>query len=554
MKTNTNVLLAIAVVSLFAVSAQTAAAQSAGLPAVQVKAAFSEQRAAMLRIPERNRRLLSAGAQNFLALVEVRSALAGTDILGMSTSTIVSNPGQDTQSVMTGFVQSETSTARCGNQVVIGFNDSNSLIESALAGGGGLSFNGYAVSTNGGTSYTDKKFLNPGPATFALAGDPVVRCASSTVFLQSSLLEDSSGNSDISVSTSTNGGVTYAAPVVAASKSSSTHFLDKDWMAIDPSNPSNVYVTYSDFDNSGACGPFMRIGIEVVKSSNGGVTWSAPVKVFDACDGLTFFTGSQVVVGSTGTVYVAAEKFDDSVTSGSDESFVTASSTNGGSTFTAGGSIPVNCMGAGATSGAVFSCIAKLQGGFRNNDFPSLAVDRSNGTLYITWNDGTNRVSDSWNAPNVGFYNYGDIEITKSTDGGVTWSAHVKVNQNTNEPLTNGRGLDQFQPGVAVDKTGRVEVCYYDRRLDGTMPFPKQNLLFARFCSQSSDGGATWADTEIAGNSTPIHTNDISVATTYLGDYDDLAADFTLVNSGFNGGYETISTRGDPDVKSEKIP
>jgi hypothetical protein len=205
-------------------------------------------------------------------------------------------------------------------------------------------------------------------------------------------------------------------------------------------------VTYTDFDSSDACGPFMRDGIEMVKSSNGGGTWSAPVKVFDACDGLTFFQASQVVVGSTGTVYVAALKFDESVTSGSDESFVTASSTNGGSTFTAGGSIPVNCMGAGVISGTVFSCIAKLQGGFRNHDFPSLAVDRSNGTLYITWDDGTNRISDSWNAPYVGFYNYGDIKITKSTDGGATWSAHVTVNQNTNEPLSNGRGLDQFQP------------------------------------------------------------------------------------------------------------
>jgi len=553
MKTNIKGSLVIAIVSLFATLAQTTAAQSTGVPARQLNAAFAEQRAAILKIPERNRRLLSAGMQNFLALLEVHSTLPESGIPGMLASAIVSNPSQDTQSVMTGFVQSETSTARCGNQVVIGFNDSNSVIESAM-GSGGLSFNGYAVSTNGGTSYTDKKFLNPGPANFFLLGDPVVRCASSTIFYQSSLLEDSSGNSDVSVSISTNGGVTYGSPVVAASKSSSTHNLDKDWMAIDPSNSNNIYVTYTDFDSSGTCGPFFRHGIELVKSNNGGATWSAPVKVFDACNGLTFFQASQVVVGSTGIVYLVALKYDESVSSGSDESFVTATSTDGGLTFTAGGSIPVNCVGAGYPFGAAFTCIARLQGGFNNHEFPSLAVNRTNGTLYVAWDDGTNKVSDSWNAPNPGFYNYGDIEITKSTDGGVTWSAPVKVNQNTNEPLSNGRGLDQFQPGAAVDKTGRVEVCYYDRRLDGTMPFPKQNLLFARFCSQSSDGGTTWADTEITGNSTPIHANDLFVVTNYLGDYDEVAADFTLVNSGFVGGFEVISTRGDPDVKSEKIP
>ena len=62
-----------------------------------------------------------------------------------------------------GFTQSETSTAWCGNNVVAGYNDSGSFLESLVLSFGGLSFNGVARSTNRGASFTDLIFLNPGP-------------------------------------------------------------------------------------------------------------------------------------------------------------------------------------------------------------------------------------------------------------------------------------------------------------------------------------------------------------------------------------------------------
>ncbi|HYL94086.1 MAG TPA: hypothetical protein VEW69_13125, partial [Alphaproteobacteria bacterium] len=45
-----------------------------------------------------------------------------------------------------GVTQSETSTAMCGNQVVVGFNDSGSEFQTFFFGTGGLSFSGAAVS------------------------------------------------------------------------------------------------------------------------------------------------------------------------------------------------------------------------------------------------------------------------------------------------------------------------------------------------------------------------------------------------------------------------
>lgn len=50
-----------------------------------------------------------------------------------------------------------------------------------------------------------------------------------------------------------------------------------------------------------------------------------------------------------------------------------------------------------------------------------------------------------------------DIVLSRSTDGGQTWSPRVRVN-------SDPPGADQHQPNVAVDERGRVYVAWYDRR------------------------------------------------------------------------------------------
>src|SRR5438270_905623 len=93
----------------------------------------------------------------------------------------VSDPSTDVAySAFGGFTQSETSTARCGNAVVVGYNDSGSVFETPYfyTGTGGQAFSGASYSTDGGMSFTDIGPLNPGPVTFNfLGGDPGVNCA-----------------------------------------------------------------------------------------------------------------------------------------------------------------------------------------------------------------------------------------------------------------------------------------------------------------------------------------------------------------------------------------
>ena len=65
-----------------------------------------------------------------------------------------------------------------------------------------------------------------------------------------------------------------------------------------------------------------------------------------------------------------------------------------------------------------------------------------------------------------------DVHFIRSTDGGTTWSAPVRVND---DPIGNGKV--QFLTWMAVDPTdGSVNVIFYDRRSGaGTQTSPLHN-------------------------------------------------------------------------------
>src|SRR3954452_9173492 len=130
--------------------------------------------------------------------------------------------------------------------------------------------------------------------------------------------------------------------------------------------------------------------------------------------------------------------------------------------------------------------------------------------------DGRNFSLTDLGAPD-GAYHYADILLSRSTNGGVTWSPGLRVNADPLAHLvgTTSRGTDHYMPGVAVDKTGAVGVCWYDRRSDSL------NLASGRFCSISRDGGNTWlSNFFVNGNWAPWHAMDSFINSLNLGDYD----------------------------------
>jgi len=539
-----------------------------------LRAQLMQSKSMLNRIPQNQRIMLSGAAQNLLQLAKnFDKAVDGLDdapaMLGMAgNSTMaasnveptpaigiarVSNPVTDFLfSVMGGFTQSETSTSWCRSSVVVGFNDSGSIFESLLFGSGGISLSGAAFSINGGTSFRDAGFVNPGPNPVnVLAGDPVVNCSGPNKFFYSQIFETGTLSplhllTGVALSRSTDGGATWADPIAAVAKDSSSHFVDKPWSTVDPTNSSRIFVTYTDFDVSGAvCGfsttgaPIERIAIELVRSLNGGTTWSAPVVLEEDCNTAPSFPlvqGSQVIVDSRGRVYVAWLAFP-SGTGSALRQLRIAQSTDHGASFAK--FVPVSTVvAAGDGQG-----LGNIQGGIRNTEFPSLAVDRSgrqtDGYLYIVWNDGRNlRVQDF--EATTGRYGYGDILVSRSKDGGKTWSTPIRVN---NDPvaLPNGRGVDHFQPGVGVDNTGTVGICWYDRRADPA------NFLVGRFCGLSVDTANTWFNIAAAPFSwPPFHAVDLFFNPFYFGDYDVVASDFTSASPGFLGAYAGVTTANVP--------
>jgi len=482
--------------------------------------------------------------------------LAHPAAVGVTTSGLASREA--------GFTQSETSTAWCGTNAVVGFNDSGSFLETqaaSLSGTSGLSLLGYAQSTNANTTTPTFADIGPVPAGPIVSGaglfvaaDPVLGCSSASDFFVSDIGFDCSSfvnnggvaacaaaQSNVSVSASTDGGATFAAPSVAIAKNFPDHTLDKDWMVVDSAH-GEIYVTYTDIDSSSGnvCGTdvfqIQRIAIELVSSSDGGATWSAPTEVTHVCADLlvnpnTSVTGSQIAVAPDGSVYVAWLAIGLGGGNPAVREIDIAKSGVGGASFGASNKITaVNCVG-DCTDGT-------LQGSIRIAELPSLAMGKGTraGKLFMAWNDGDNPQNDAL----IGTYNFADVKLVSSSNG-VTWSAPVKANINV---VSN---TDHFQPAVSCDKAGRIAVCFYDRRND------PNNFLIDRYCASSTNGGATFTNTRITSkNFASVVSQDSLIAPNYMGDYDTLTSDTMNTIAGFRGSFADNIT-GAPNVQANKF-
>jgi hypothetical protein len=116
----------------------------------------------------------------------------------------------------------------------------------------------------------------------------------------------------------------------------------------------------------------------------------------------------------------------------------------------------------------------------RVNGLPRIAVDTTggprNGWIYIATTQ--KNLSPAGDDP--------DIILNRSTDGGLTWSAGIRVNQ---DQLNNGK--IQYFPAVHVDNYGGVNIIYYDDR-------NTSSDSAGLFLSRSMDGGNTWKDYEVS--------------------------------------------------------
>jgi hypothetical protein len=244
-----------------------------------------------------------------------------------------------------------------------------------------------------------------------------------------------------------------------------------------------------------------------------------------------FVDGARAAAGPAGEVYVAWELFGDTDALGGREIDI-ARSTDQAQSFAS----PVKV----ASIACAGDC-ADWQGLLHSNEHPSLAVGKGphSGKVYLAWNDGDRQAPDALST--TGLYDFTDIVFSQSADRGATWTTPVRVNNNSERG--SAPPTDQFEPALATDLSGRIAICFYDRRNDPA------NFLIDRYCA-SSHNGAVWSNSRITFIHFPtIVGQDVLVAPDYMGDYDTLTSDTLDRHPGFVGGYAS-NLAGNPVIRT----
>jgi hypothetical protein len=322
---------------------------------------------------------------------------------------------------------------------------------------GGATDIGWATSTSGGVSWThgflpetSKEAMSPG--TFFSVSDPSVAYdARDRVWIVSWLGAHFSGGGivDVMVSRSTDGGLTWGAPVVVAAKGV---FYDKNWTACDNAPSSPFYGNcYTEFDNASSR------DLELMSTStDGGSSWGPPTPTADDVHGL----GGQPVVQPSGRVIVPFEALG-----GQMRAF---SSDDGGASWNA--------------SMLISSISSHRVAGVRTSPLPTAEINRA-GTVYVAWQD--NRFEPGGAA--------NDIIFSSSADG-ANWSDPVRI---PTDPADGS--VDHFIPGLAVnrssadDQTQLALTYYFDRDPNCTGTTCQIQAAF----TSSLDNGKTWSEPQV---------------------------------------------------------
>lgn len=270
--------------------------------------------------------------------------------------------------------------------------------------------------------------------------------------------------------------------------------LDKQWFATDPSDADNLVMTWIQF--TGLTAYFL-----IAASTDGGLTWTPPEVLAELDAPVHQFAMPQV--GPDGTVYVVWHNFGAAGALGAPIPLPVPASPVGQPatpqlmfTKSRGGFTPAFTPARGIAP--MHDIPSPLRGEeFRVTSIPSLAVDPRTGHLFVAWADDDGKQAD--------------ILLVRSTDGGDTWSAPARVNQ---DPGSS----DQFMTWVTTDEEGGVDVMFYDRSYSN-------NSLLDITLARSTDGGATWRSLRATTQSWAVPEGCYHQAGfPFIGDYVGLAA------------------------------
>ena len=330
---------------------------------------------------------------------------------------------------------------------------------------------GWAYTADGGMSWTFPGVIEPG----VFRSDPVVDADNDGVFYYNSLTANHVSSTDFQckVFRSTDGGATWDAGTYAFGG-------DKQWQVIDKSGgmgDGNIYAFWTRFftcEGPGCDGNFTR-------SYDGGQSFRNCIDV----PGLPQW--GTLAVDSNGTLYVAGDGFTFARSSnvksplGTPTWDVSTTVSLDGSMAISGGPNP------GGLLGQVWIDVDTSGGPLHGNVYMLCSVNRSSTPDPL------------------------DVMFARSTDGGLTWSTPVRVNDDP------GTSAYQWFGTMSVAPTGRIDVVWLDTRND---PGGYDSELYY---SYSEDGGVTWAPNQALSPAFDPHVG--WPQQQKMGDYFDMTSD-----------------------------
>ncbi len=378
----------------------------------------------------------------------------------------VNNPSADVD----GHTNSESSVAARDSRVIVGFNDAN-LVQGS----------GYGLSVDGGSTFQHGSLPElPGGQNL---GHPAVAFGPNGEMYYATLATASDGASVISACVSTDTAVSWTCAEASTTAANVYDTQDQNGLAVDNSSSKfrgNVYVSWTDFSTLYG-GAF----ILVARSADGGRSFGT-AQALSALDGSQVVQDSSIAIGPNGEVFVS---YRDGHLGGT--GITLTKSVDGGVTF----STP--------KAAVLFTPVASMLtggNGVRAESFPATVVDR-NGTWHLVYA----AVSPGQAVDRS------DIFYVRSTDGGINFSAPVRLND-------DATATSQWSPSIAATEDGRVAVKWWDRRND-----PANDSLTDVYMTVSADGGVTFGrNVRVTDHNWVFGPSALG---SYHGDYDGLAGD-----------------------------
>jgi hypothetical protein len=329
-----------------------------------------------------------------------------------------------------------------GNKMTIGWRQFNDVTSNFRQGGWGYT-------TDGGINWTFPGVLENN----VFRSDPVTHSDETGTFFYLSL--ESTVNESFfcdNMYRSSNGGQSW----LELQPDEQAGGGDKEWFTIDKTKGPGHGFQYQLDDGINCSGG----GVEFARSTDGGVTWQSPISIPNGpiYGSLDVDTNGNVFLGGEGNTFYCIRSSNAQI-GGQTPTFDQVTAVNMGGDLSSGG---INGVG---LTGMLFLAIDK-SGGPTNNNIYMLASVLPPGQSTT------------------------EVMFVRSSDGGLTFSAPVRVNDDTNHQ-SKWHWFGTF----SVAPNGRLDAVWYDTRNAAN------NRDSQLFYSYSTDAGVTWSSNVAVSNS-----------------------------------------------------